>query len=143
VNSSETASTENGHRWKLSPKVLIQDATGRYLLLKRSNNSIEGPGMWDLPGGKSHAGEDLESAVGREVFEETGLKISIDKVLGAFKADIMGLNVAVLVLQGRLLHGTVRLSSEHDDYRWVQHSELMEVDPAVLFLHKFRELLSS
>ena len=66
--------------FKLSVKVVIRDTEGRCLLLKRSRGARGNPGKWDLPGGKIEAGEDFESAVGREVAEETGLTIALDRV---------------------------------------------------------------
>jgi ADP-ribose pyrophosphatase YjhB (NUDIX family) len=50
------------------------------LLVKRSKNFLEG-GKWSLPGGFVNRGENLKQAAQREVFEETGCKISDIKLL--------------------------------------------------------------
>jgi ADP-ribose pyrophosphatase YjhB (NUDIX family) len=46
---------------------------GRVLLIQRGNPPR--PGSWSLPGGKVEAGESPETAVTREVLEETGLVV--------------------------------------------------------------------
>lgn len=84
----------------LSVKVLIQDMEGRCLLLKRSLNSKGNPGKWDLPGGKVDVGENLEQGLLREVAEEAGLTISLQRVLGAAEPALPAKRVACLILGG-------------------------------------------
>ena len=54
---------------------LIFDPRGRLLLVKRANEP--GRGLWSLPGGRVAEGETDHSAVRREVFEETGLTVTV------------------------------------------------------------------
>ena len=65
----------------LSAKVVVRDEEGRCLLLKRSMSSKGNPGKWDLPGGKVDIGESFDQGLLREVAEETGLTISLQRVL--------------------------------------------------------------
>lgn len=37
--------------------------------------------QWSLPGGKAEVGESLEMALKREMFEETGLDVSVERLL--------------------------------------------------------------
>jgi ADP-ribose pyrophosphatase YjhB (NUDIX family) len=53
--------------------VVVQD--GRVLLVKRRSEPLAG--QWSLPGGAVEVGETLAAALAREVFEETGLTISV------------------------------------------------------------------
>ena len=117
----------------LSAKVVIRDEEGRCLLLKRSMISRGNPGRWDLPGGKVDAGEDLEQGLLREVVEETGLTISLQRVLGAAESESPVKKVAYIILEGRVKSGKVRLSSEHDDFVWVDRHGLTSVDLAEQF----------
>lgn len=51
--------------------VIVRDEFGKILLQQRSDN-----GLWGLPGGCQDLGERLESTAIRELFEETGIKVS-------------------------------------------------------------------
>lgn len=119
--------------FRLSAKVLVCDDTGRCLLLKRSKNSKGNPGKWDLPGGKVDAGESFDQALLREVFEETGLIISLQRVLAAAEAESPTTRVAYLILEGRLESGQVRLSTEHDEHAWVNRRDMATMDLADQF----------
>lgn len=58
---------------------------GKILLIheevQRNGNPVE---IIDFPGGGIDFGEDLKVALKREVFEEVGLKINVEKVVGAW-----------------------------------------------------------
>jgi ADP-ribose pyrophosphatase YjhB (NUDIX family) len=49
------------------------------LLMRRSDN-----GHWGLPGGYVEAGESVTDAVAREVFEETGVRIEVGRLVGVY-----------------------------------------------------------
>jgi 8-oxo-dGTP diphosphatase len=91
------------------------------------------PGKWDLPGGKVDTGENLEQGLLREVVEETGLAISLHRVLGAAQAESSTVRIVYLLFEGRHRSGRVRLSSEHDDYMWVSQGSLPSADLAPQF----------
>jgi len=58
--------------------VIVHD--GRLALVRRAHEP--GAGRWSLPGGRVEAGETLYEAVVREVAEETGLAVAVDRFLG-------------------------------------------------------------
>ena len=118
---------------QLSAKVVIHDDNDHCLLLKRSMSSRASPGKWDLPGGKVDAGENFEHGLLREVAEETGLTISVQRVLGAAESELPTRRVVYLILEGRIESGNVCLSSEHDDFAWVDRKDLGGVDIAQEF----------
>ena len=117
----------------LSAKVVVRDESGRCLLLKRSLSSKGNPGKWDLPGGKVDPGESFEQGLLREVAEETGLTISIQHAVGAAESESPTKKVVYLILEGRLESGQVRLSSEHDEYAWVNRRQLPKMELADQF----------
>ena len=51
-------------------------------MIKRGTDS--GYGLWSLPGGFVDRGEVVESAAAREAWEETGLEVSVESLLGLF-----------------------------------------------------------
>jgi ADP-ribose pyrophosphatase YjhB (NUDIX family) len=65
----------------LTPTVFaaVRDAGGRLLLVRRSDS-----GNWELPGGRVEFGEDATAAVEREVAEESGVTISVSRLVGVF-----------------------------------------------------------
>ncbi len=111
----------------LAVKALVADGQGRILAIRRSAASKFFGGSWDLPGGKADPGESFDAALAREVAEETGLTIALTGVAGATEYDCPTVRLAVLFMEAEVQTGQVRLSSEHDDYAWVQRSKLPEM----------------
>ena len=52
---------------------------GEVLVQRRSDN-----GYWGLPGGLLDVGESIEQCVIREVLEETGLQVTVDRLMGVY-----------------------------------------------------------
>jgi 8-oxo-dGTP diphosphatase len=100
------------------------------LLVKRSPNAKVGSHTWECPGGKIDFGETLENALVREVFEETGLFVSLSKLLYAttFPTD-PSRQVVLLMYLCVTDHAEVVLSDEHQEFRWVPHSMLPDFLP--------------
>jgi HAD superfamily hydrolase (TIGR01450 family) len=66
---------------QISPGVaaIVLDDHHRVLLVRRSDN-----GLWSLPMGHVEPTETVEEAIGREVFEETGLRVQVQRLSGVY-----------------------------------------------------------
>jgi len=98
--------------FNLSAFAIIFDEQGGVLLCHRRDMDV-----WNLPGGGVEYGELPTDAVIREVMEETGLEVSIDRLLGVYgkveKPDELVFSFLCLVTGGQL-----ELTDESDDNRY-------------------------
>ena len=99
---------------------------GCILFVRRSPLKDHAPGEWETPNGRLEAGETVLAALRREVLDETGLDVQpvrpVDTwriVRGAERQEMIG----ITYLCRYSGHGDVRLSAEHDAYRWVRPEE--------------------
>jgi ADP-ribose pyrophosphatase YjhB (NUDIX family) len=90
---------------------------GRFLLLKRVNPPVQGE--WWLPGGRVRKGESLETAVKREVKEETGLTGRIIRQVGVINHIFPEAHTISVYYLVEAESTTVTLNAEHSAYRWV------------------------
>jgi 8-oxo-dGTP diphosphatase len=130
----------HGKPFSLSVKALMHDGHGRFLLIKRSAASKNNAGKWDFPGGKIDVGEAFDKALIREIREETGLDVSLEKVLGAGESELPDRKVAYIFLEARVVSGSVRISEEHDAFAWMTPGELADADLCPQFREFARHL---
>lgn len=98
-------------------KGLVVHRTGRYA-------------KWECPGGKVDVGEELEDALVREIFEETGLNIIPGMLLYATLVNVENdLPYLVLTYSGTAKSDQVHLSDEHDAYDWVDERTFIQIMP--------------
>lgn len=97
----------------------VRDGEGRYLVLRRAKEPFAG--AWDLPGGFVEAGETPAQAIRRELREETGLEIEIERVLGAFTGQYgdEGRWTVDIGYEARLTGGDFRLDAEKSAAAWL------------------------
>ena len=83
------------------------------LVIKRSSDSDEYPGRWDLPGGKANKGESHEECGKREALEEVG------KMRGR-KFGEMKNEDWVTMFYKVSSQFDCKLSNEHDQWKWIK-----------------------
>jgi len=109
--------------------VVIVPVDGSIVLTKRCEPPAVG--SWCLPGGFVEPMEPPEVAAAREVLEETGLSVEIDKLLAAQAVD--GSNIVVLYYLARPLDVvTLKPADDADEARVFSLSDLPE---AIAFAH--------
>jgi 8-oxo-dGTP diphosphatase len=64
----------------LGAAVVVLDDAGRILLVKHTYGRLN----WELPGGGAETGESTEETALREVREETGLTVAIERLAGIY-----------------------------------------------------------
>ncbi|MGA1873595.1 MAG: NUDIX domain-containing protein [Thermoplasmatota archaeon] len=120
--------------FRLSMKVVILNDEGKCLLIKRSMGSKGNPGKWDFPGGKVDPGETFDEGLLREVYEETKLRISLEKPLTMVESESPNNRVIYLFMEGKMIDGKIALSEEHEDHIWIEPQEMNTMDLAVQFI---------
>ncbi|MFZ0075342.1 MAG: NUDIX domain-containing protein [Exiguobacterium undae] len=105
----------------------------RILIVQRAAND-SGGGTWECPGGKIDFGEQPEDSLIREIREETGLTITVDKI--AYASSILthpDRQVILLVYFCTAVTSSVTLSEEHDAYLWADESMIrQQIAPSIL-----------
>ena len=97
----------------------------KYLFTKRSPKNDYMPNIWDIPGGTIEFGEELISALKREVKEEVNLKINPKKIIYAYGfVSNVNRHQFQLVYLCDYASGDVKLNSEeHSEYKWLKKAE--------------------
>ena len=102
---------------------VVHDEQGRLLLVLRGREPAAG--VWSIPGGKVEPGEARESAVEREVLEETGLVVEVGPVLEVVTGHRW--QRVEIVFAYRVTAGTTVLTSEIEELRGFAPDALPEV----------------
>jgi 8-oxo-dGTP diphosphatase len=115
----------------------------RVLLVRRGNEPLKGE--WSVPGGAVELGETLQTAVAREVREETGLDVDVGpivEVLDRIRIDASGRAQYHYVLVDFLCRprgGSLACASDAEDVTWAALTELPRYEVAEATLSVIRK----
>jgi ADP-ribose pyrophosphatase len=105
---------------------------GKVLLVKRNNPPNRG--KWALPGGLVELGETCEDAAVREVFEETGLKVKIERLLDV-QSDLhrderkrLEFHYVLVDYLAAPVEGLLRINSESSDSGWFTQRQVHSLE---------------
>jgi 8-oxo-dGTP pyrophosphatase MutT (NUDIX family) len=123
---------------RLGCSASIFDEQGRIFLTRRADNS-----QWCLPGGGMESGESVTEACEREVWEETGLRIHVKRLVGVYShpdqlvvyPDGNKAHIVALHFEAEVIGGTPALSNETTDFGYFTLDELQRME----FLDRHKE----
>jgi len=104
------------------------EGRGPILLVERGGSPLKG--YWSLPGGLVETGESLDTAVRREVLEETGLRVKPIRMLGLFERilhDKSGRPEYHYLLADYICKvegGTLQAGDDSSRVEWVRRADL-------------------
>lgn len=96
--------------------VVVRD-DGRILVVQRRDN-----GQWQPPGGVLELGETFDTGVRREVVEETGVHVDVDRLTGVYQNLTLG--VVALVFRCRPVAGDPTPTEESARVEWLTLNEV-------------------
>ena len=115
------------------------------ILITKRPDHVHLAGLWEFPGGKVESGESLEAALHREIREELGVEITVDREFFSVAHEYPDKSVHLHFFDCTILQGEPQ-PLEVADLRWVKAAELddFEFPPAdVELIRRLRSGLES
>jgi len=97
---------------------------GRVLIAQRKPDAMLG-GLWEFPGGKCQNGETLPECLCREVYEELGIEVAVERPLTTLRHGYTHFRITLHVFVCRLVSGEPQAIG-CASWRWVTPQELSD-----------------
>ena len=121
---------------RIGVSAVAVDDEGCALVIQRRDN-----GRWEAPGGFLELGETIEAGARREVLEETGVVVELERLTGIYKN--MSLGVINFVFRARAIKGEPQTGPETKDIRWATRQEVTELVPLEAFVIRTLDALDN
>ena len=112
---------------------LVQDAEGRVLMIRSPRRD------WEFPGGQVEEGEDLVTALQREVLEETGITITVGRLAGVY-SNVKS-HIVMFDFLCELVSGELQTSAESLAVEWVEAGEALSRIIRPVIRDRMRDML--
>ncbi|MDA2988299.1 MAG: NUDIX domain-containing protein [Actinomycetota bacterium] len=118
---------------------VVFDESGRLLLVQRANPPAQG--KWSLPGGRQEPDESSIDGVVREVLEETGLVVRVEREVGTVQRQAPSGDTYVIrdFVCTTPTTESVVAGDDASDARFFEIAELGDVDTSEGLLEALRE----
>ncbi len=104
----------------MAAKAFIVDDHDKILIIKRADDDVQKPGIWEIPGGRLQQGENPIKGLVREVKEEAGLNIEVKNILEVHKfTRDDSQKICMSVYLCKPLNFDIKLSPEHTEFEWI------------------------
>ncbi|MGL1935493.1 MAG: (deoxy)nucleoside triphosphate pyrophosphohydrolase [Fibrobacterales bacterium] len=103
---------------------------GKLLAVKRGT-AMKMAGFWEFPGGKVEQGENHAASVEREIAEELGIDVLVERALSPVKWHYTdGPHILLCPFICAVTQSTIVkiILHEHEELRWLSHAELWCVE---------------
>jgi len=99
---------------------------GKFVMVKEKKKEIEG--LWNLPMGGLEDNEKIVDGAKREMEEETGMKLKIEKLIGVYhNPDRDGVNVFKFVFLASVISGELHCPEDLHEVKWVSAEEFQKI----------------
>lgn len=105
---------------------VVVNLQNEVMITRRAQGAHQG-GLWEFPGGKVEAGESVEQALARELFEETGIRIEQARPLIRVHHDYGDKSVLLDVWRVEAFSGEAH-GREGQPLQWVRPEQLSDYD---------------
>jgi 8-oxo-dGTP diphosphatase len=108
---------------RVGSALIVRDEASRILLGRRNKDPHRG--SWILPGGKIHAFETIAEAAARELAEETGLEVLVERQFRVYEVINAPKEHRIVIYSwAKAIGGALRASDDVSEVRFVSLEEL-------------------
>ena len=102
----------------------IVENNGKILIARRPEDGMLG-GLWEFPGGKVEANESLEETVVRELKEELGIEVTVNRYFMSVDHQYTHLSITLHSFFCQLLNGNPKAIG-CTDWKWVNKNKVLD-----------------